>query len=146
MKEPDYLDALADSLYTSIVETFGARTTSLEGITADEGGTSYTHSLTGLIFDSLTCSAVRDVGDAIIVIAKASVKHFMKPIFYSAQNVSSRLLFHTIILDCSPVDSRRRAMEILVNDYKSVEMGCQFKMKQSQQRHAKQRPRFLWLD
>ncbi|ESU36137.1 Hypothetical protein DHA2_137712 [Giardia duodenalis] len=123
MKEPDYLDALADSLYTSIVETFGARTTSLEGITADGGGTSYTHSLTGLIFDSLTCSAVRDVGDAIIVIAKASVKHFMKPIFYSAQNVSSRLLFHTIVLDCSPVDSRRRAMEILVNDYKSAEMG-----------------------
>lgn len=123
MKEPEYLDALADSLYHSIVEIFGAKTTSLEGIAEDESMVSYTHNLTGLIFDSLTCSAVRDVGDAIMVIAKASVKHFMKPIFYSAQSVSSRLLFHTIVLDCSPIDSRRRAMEIIVNDYKSAEMG-----------------------
>lgn len=123
MKEPGYIDALVDSLYISILEKFGARTVSLDGVTENESAVSYTHNLTGLIFDSLTCSAVRDAGDAIMVIAKVSVKYFMKPIFYSAQSISSRLLFHSIVLDCSPVDSRRRAMEIIVNDYKSAEMS-----------------------
>ncbi|TNJ29158.1 hypothetical protein GMRT_15801 [Giardia muris] len=120
LRAPEYITALADHLYRQIMTEHGITTNP----DATEGEPiSYAHELLGLVFDSLACSAVCDAGDAVRVIASMCTRYFMKPFVYGSQTFSSRLLFHTFVLDCSPLEGRRRALNILVTDYHSAELA-----------------------
>lgn len=106
MKTSEYLRAVADDLYRGI-----------QGMLETNG---CSDCAAGFVFDGLSCSAFLDIEDTVRTVTNVALR-FMKPFVYPSQLYTSRLFLGSIILDCTPVDARKRSMAILVAEHKNAQ-------------------------